>query len=216
MVDTGKTSAPALADLRPMLLCDAKRPFSDPAWAFEVKYDGYRTLAEWGPAGARLQSRNGNDVSRWFGEVTAALAAVGGRRCVIDGEICVLNEHGVASDAEFRRLFRRQARRGWVPGDDTVVFCAFDVLVLNGRSIMHRPLLQRKWHLAKLLADVPHTLPVGEIVGDGLGMFDAALQLQLEGIVAKRLDAPYQPGVRSRDWLKIKRPGAGPAERFKH
>jgi bifunctional non-homologous end joining protein LigD len=148
--------------------------------------------------------------------VTGALAAIGGKRCIVDGEICVLNEHGVAGDAEFRRLFRRQARRGWKPGDDTVVFCAFDVLVLNGHSVMHRPLLQRKRHLAKLLANVPHTLPVGEIVGDGIAMYTAASQLQLEGIVAKKLDAPYQPGVRSRDWLKIKRPGAVPAERFKH
>jgi bifunctional non-homologous end joining protein LigD len=216
-VDTGNsTPAPALANLRPMLLCDAKRPFSGPGWAFEVKYDGYRTLAEWGAHGARLQSRRGTDVSRWFGEVTAALAAIGGRRCVIDGEVCVLNKQGIAGDAEFRRLFRRQARRRWQPGDDTVVFCAFDVLVLNGRSIMHRPLLQRKWHLAKLLANVPYTLPVGEIVGDGIAMYTAAVQLQLEGIVAKKLDAPYQPGVRSRDWLKIKRPGAVPAERFQH
>jgi ATP-dependent DNA ligase len=136
VVDT-KASAPralALAELRPMLLDETKQPFSDPAWAFEVKYDGYRTLAEWGSSGARLQSRHGNDVSRWFGEVTSSLAAIGGKRCV----------------------------------------------------------------------------------GDGVAVYTAAVQLQLEGIVAKKLDAPYQPGVRSRDWLKIKRPGAVPAERFKH
>jgi bifunctional non-homologous end joining protein LigD len=123
--------------------------------------------------------------------VTSALAVIGGERCVIDGEICVLNEQGFAGDAEFRRLFRRQVREDWEPGEDTVVLCAFDILVLNGRSIMHRPLLQRKWHLAKLLANVPHTLPVGEIVGDGLSLYKVALQLQLQGIVAKKLDAPY-------------------------
>src|SRR4051794_15560877 len=102
-VDTKiSTPAPSLAELRPMLLSEARRPFTDPAWAFEVKFDGYRTLAEWSPAGGRLQSREGNDMSRWFSEVTAALASVGSkRRCVVDGEICVLNELDIAGDAEF-------------------------------------------------------------------------------------------------------------------
>jgi len=72
-----------------------------------------------------------------------------------------------------------------------VVFCAFDVLVVNGHSIMRRPLLQRKWHLPKLLVDVPHTLPVGEIVGDGDAMYRAALQLKLEDVMAKQLASTY-------------------------
>jgi bifunctional non-homologous end joining protein LigD len=216
-VDTRtRTPAPSLEQLRPMLLGQTRRPFSDPQWAFEVKYDGYRALAEWGARGARLQSRAGTDMSRWFAEVTGALAALGGARCIVDGEICVLNELGIAGDAEFRRLFRRQARRGYQAGDDAVVFCVFDALVVRGRSVMARPLLERKAHLAPLLAGVPHTLVVGEIVGEGEALFEAALQLQLEGVVAKRLAAPYQPGARSRDWLKVKRPGAVPAERFRH
>ena len=63
---------------------------------------------------------------------------------------------------------------------------------------------------------MPHTLPVGEIVDDSVAMYTAAAHLQLEGIVARKLDVPYQPVVRSHDWLKIKRPDAVPAERFKH
>src|SRR5262245_40435940 len=105
-------------------------------WAYEVKYDGYRALAEWEAGRARLKSRRGTDISGWFAEVTAALSVIAGRRCIVDGEVCVLNEQGVAGDAEFRRLFKRQARRGFKAGDDPVVYCVFDVLVLDGRSIM--------------------------------------------------------------------------------
>jgi bifunctional non-homologous end joining protein LigD len=199
-----------------MLLGEAKRAFSDSAWAFEVKFDGYRTLAEWSKAGAVLKSRRATDMTRWFGEVTAALAAIGGRRCVIDGEICVLNEHGIAGANEFNQLFRRQARRGYKTGDPQVVLCAFDALIVNGRSVMNQSLLERKRHLRRLLEHVPHTLVVPEFVGEGEALYRAAVKLELEGIVAKRLAAPYQPGVRSPDWLKIKRPGAVPAERFKH
>jgi bifunctional non-homologous end joining protein LigD len=67
-----------------------------------------------------------------------------------------------------------------------------------------------------LLADVPHTRVVEHFIGEGEALFRAALQLRLEGIIAKRIAAPYQPGVRSHDWQKIKRKGAVPAERFKH
>jgi bifunctional non-homologous end joining protein LigD len=207
--------APPLEELRPMLLEESRYPFTDLDWAFEVKFDGYRTLAEWSDTGARLQSRASTDMSRWFGEVTSALQTIGGLRCIVDGEICLLNEQGIAGDTEFRRLFKRQSRRGYREGDDTVVFVVFDALVVDDRSVMQQPLLRRKKHLQRLLG-LPHTMVLGEIVGDGEAMYRAALELRLEGIVAKRLAAPYQPGVRSPDWRKIKRPGAVPAERFKH
>ena len=199
-----------------MLLGEAKRPFTDDAYGFEVKYDGYRALAEWSADRARLQSRNGGDMSRWFEEVTASLAGIGGARCIVDGEVCVLNEQGVAGDAEFRRLFRRQARRGYRAGDDRVTFCVFDMLVHKGRSVMHRPLTERKKRLADLLTGIAHMRVVEHFIGQGEALYSAAVRLGLEGIIAKRLAAPYQPGMRSKDWLKIKRPGAVPAERFKH
>jgi bifunctional non-homologous end joining protein LigD len=208
--------APTLDELQPMLLGEAKRPFSDDAWAFEVKYDGYRALAEFGAAGVRLKSRRGTDMTAWFPELGIALGSIGGARCVVDGEICVLNEQGIAGDAEFNRLFVRQARRGYRPGDDAVTFCLFDALVVRGRSVMGRPLLERKRHLAKLTDGVPCTKVIDHWIGRGVELYQAAERMGLEGIIAKRIAAPYEPGVRSKDWLKIKRPGAVPAERFKH
>jgi bifunctional non-homologous end joining protein LigD len=192
-----------------------RRAFTDPAWAFEVKYDGFRALAEWGRNGARLKSRQGRDITGWFGEIAMVLQSIGGRRCVVDGEICVLNTDGVAGDTEFRLLLNRAARRGYKPGDDLVDFIVFDVLVLHGRSIMHRPLIERRARLLELLVGLPHVHVIHQVRERGEEMYEAALGLGLEGIVAKRLDSPYQPGVRSKDWLKIKRPGAVPRERFR-
>lgn len=204
-----------LDEIQPMLApSKAVPPFSSPEWAYEIKFDGFRCLAEWGPEGARLKSREGTDMTRWFPEVGKALAAIGGRRCIVDGEIAILNDHGIAGNEEFDRLARRAARRGKI-GSDPVVYCVFDVLVVGGRNLMRRPLLERKRHIPALLDGVPNTLPVGHIVGEGEAMYRAVLDLRLEGLVAKRLDSTYQMG-RTTDWLKIKRPGAVPAERFRH
>jgi bifunctional non-homologous end joining protein LigD len=199
-----------------MLAADAKRPFSGSDWVFEVKYDGYRALAEWDSAGARLKSRRDVDMTNWFPELALALGSMGDRRCVVDGEVCVLNDAGVAGDAEFKRLFARAARRGYKPGDDPVTFVVFDVLILFGKSVMDRPLSERRMMLEELFDEVPQIRVVDQVAEHGEAMYQAALQLSLEGIVAKRLASPYRPGVRSRDWLKIKRPGAVPAERFDH
>ena len=191
-----------------MRVREADRPFNDPRWAFEIKYAGCRCLAEWSADGARLHGREGEDVSSWFVEVTGMLAFLGGRRCVVDGVICVLNQRGVAGAPERPRLERRLARRGFRAGDDTVAYCVFDALVIAGKSVMHLPLLERKRLMRPLLAGATHVVTVADIVGDGEAMYRMALELELEGIVAKKLDAPYQPGVRSSDWLKIAaRPG---------
>jgi bifunctional non-homologous end joining protein LigD len=206
-------SAPAFAELEPMLAGEAKRPFSSPDWAFEVKYDGYRALAEWDATGARLKSRRGVDMTTWFEEVVLALTSVGGARCVVDGEICVVNEEGVAGDAEFKRLFSRSARRGYKPGDDLVTYVVFDILIAADANVMEQPLRERRALLEEVLEDVPQVRVVDQMAQHGAPMYQAALQLGLEGIVAKRLDAPYRPGVRSRDWLKVKRPSAVTAER---
>jgi bifunctional non-homologous end joining protein LigD len=209
-------AATSFAELQPMLAAEVKRPFSGPEWAFEVKFDGYRALAEWDASGARMKSRRGVDMTAWFPEVMLSLAAIGGRRCVVDGEICVLNAAGVAGDAEFRRLFHRAARRGYKRGDDATTLVVFDALVVRGRSVMEKPLHMRRAQLAGMLADTPHVKVVDQVIEHGQAMYRAAVELGLEGIVAKRLDSLYQPGVRSRDWLKIKRPGAVPVERFQH
>jgi bifunctional non-homologous end joining protein LigD len=97
-----------------------------------------------------------------------------------------------------------------------VAFCIFDVLVAGGRDVMTEPLASRKHRLSKLFpTKMDQILVLSSLEPNGEWLFDMALQLELEGVVAKRLDSPYQPGARSLDWLKIKRPGSMPAELFR-
>lgn len=194
-----------------MLLGEA-RPFDDTAWLYEIKFDGYRMLAEVDGPHVYLQSRNGANATGWFPEVVASLAGIGGGRHVIDGEMCVLDDIG---RSDFNRLHARARMRGWRPGADLVAFCVFDVLVHSGLNVMGLPLIERKKRLGKLFsAKPPSTLVVSDFEGEGRLLYDQAVQLKLEGIVAKRKDSRYVPGQRTADWLKIKRPGATPAQRF--
>jgi bifunctional non-homologous end joining protein LigD len=157
-----------------MLAGEVKRPFSNADWAFEVKYDGYRALAEWSGPTARLRSRRGIDMTGWFEEVAIALASIGGPRCVVDGEICIVNDAGIAGDAEFKRLFQRSARRGYKPGDDLVTYIVFDILVAAGSNVMDRPLTIRRSLLEELFDDVPQIRVVDQIPAHGEAMYQAA------------------------------------------
>lgn len=201
-------AAPALADLMPMLLSERKTvPTGE--WHFEIKYDGYRLLAATSPA--QLKSRSGHDATTWYPEVAAAMASLA-PGCILDGEVCVLDEYG---RSDFELLHRRSARRGKPPGSHHVAYCAFDLLVHRGRDIRTQPIEKRKAALRRVLDCCRDTLLFVDWVDDGNWLYRQALALSLEGIVAKRAGSAYAPGTRSRDWVKIKRPGAVPAERFK-
>lgn len=208
----------------PMQAPDALRPaFTDPDWLYELKFDGYRCLAgieaddhfrdlqprDQKSTSARVQllTKSGADCTAWYPEVVDALAALPGGPHVLDGEVCVLVD-GVSN---FNRL---QARgRSWKPGRDPVTFCAFDMPVHDGQRVMELPLVQRKQLLEELVAERPGILFVKDLPADA-ALFQsmtlpppAGLGLKIEGVMAKRKASTYQPGVRSPDWLKIKRPG---------
>lgn len=203
-------------DLQPMLLTATRQVPADPgAWLAEIKYDGYRLLAQADPDGVQLRSRGGTDASVWYPEIGRALSGLGPGRHVLDGEACVLDELG---RSDFNRLHERSMRRRWVDGAPPVAYVAFDLLVHDGKDIRALPLLERKARLADLLTPAPlGVLRLSHLPGAQAGqLYQAALQLKLEGIVLKRLNSPYIGGEpRSRYWLKMKRPGATPAGRFK-
>jgi bifunctional non-homologous end joining protein LigD len=201
----------------PMLLHEGKRipPFDQPGWIYELKFDGYRLMAGIHDRQVQLATRNGADATRWFPEVVQGLAQLTGGPHILDGEVCVLDERGVS---DFNRLQDRARRRCFYPDCDPVVFCAFDLLALDGRSLVGQPVEERKGQLAALLSPAPPSvLYVGHFdAAHGRLMFEQAVhQLQLEGLVAKRMGSPYRPGERSADWVKVKRKGAIPAERFR-
>lgn len=207
---SSKPSAPTLAELRPMLLCERKTIPRGPGWHFEIKYDGYRLLASTGDA-PRLKSRNGANATTWFPELIESLATLPAGY-ILDGEVCVLDDIG---KSDFERLHARARRKGWYRGADAVAYCVFDLLVGKRKDLRTQPIERRKGALRKLLAEPPPGLLYVDSVDDGAWLYGHALTLGLEGVVGKRAGSIYQSGERSPDWQKIKRPGAVPAKRFK-
>jgi bifunctional non-homologous end joining protein LigD len=189
-----------------MMATEGGKPFTSADWIYEIKYDGYRCLARAGGGEpTELRTKSGVDCTKWFPEVADLLGTLPGGPHVIDGEACVLDSIG---RSDFERLQARARRRRWVPGADPVTFCAFDLLYLDGRSVMALPLVERKAMLEQLLAPLRGRLViVGDLPARAALFEHAVLGAKLEGFVAKRLASPYLPGVRSPDWLKIKRPG---------
>lgn len=200
--------APTLDDLQPMLLTERKTIPQEPGWHYEIKYDGYRMLATTGTP--RLKSRNGADATAWFPELVTALSALPAGY-ILDGEVCVLDDIG---RSDFERLHARARRKAWCKGVDLVAYCVFDLLVAKGKDLRGQPLERRKSALRRLLPEPRAGLLYVDSDDDGAWLYGHALSLGLEGVVAKRAGSLYQAGERSRDWIKIKRPGAVPPKRF--
>lgn len=208
-------------NLLPMLLDERKvAPEDQEGYLVEPKFDGYRVLAEFGEGRCRMRSKNGADCTRWFAEVAAALVSLKCGHTIVDGEMCVLDEFGRSN---FEAVHTRALRRRYTEGTPAVTYCVFDLLAVNGRDITKEPLEERKGRLATIMEayEPEHTLYVQHMSSDDVDrpiswLYDHALQLHLEGVVAKRADSIYRPGERVREWFKLKRPGAVPKERFKH
>jgi bifunctional non-homologous end joining protein LigD len=198
-----------------MLLSQERRPLlGQSGWLYEIKFDGYRLVAGVDAGQVELRTRNGVDATKWFPEVVAGLKTIKGGPHILDGEICVLDDLG---RSDFNRLQDRAKRRKWCEGADPVVFCVFDLLARDGRSLIGLPIEARKQQLQELLTPQPaSTIYVGHFDWEhGPELFAKAQTLKLEGLVAKREGSLYLPGERSKDWVKCKVPGSVPPERFK-
>jgi bifunctional non-homologous end joining protein LigD len=190
----------------PMLARLGELPRDEDGWAFEVKWDGVRAIAYAEPGRLRLESRNLNDVTARYPELKPLSRALGARTAVLDGEIVAFDEEGRPS---FERLqqrmhltsesqVRRRARS--VP----VVYAVFDVLYLDGRSLMDLPYRRRRERLDELELAGPNWQAPRYHVGQGAALLTATRERGLEGVVAKRLDSPYEPGRRVATWVKVK------------
>jgi bifunctional non-homologous end joining protein LigD len=170
-------------------------------WAHELKFDGYRLLVTVHSGEVTLETRNGNDWTKRLPALAATLARLDVDAAVLDGELVALDERGIA---DFQRL-QNSLSEGENGGH---VYYAFDLLHLNGKDLRSAPLTERKRALAELLQSAPKdlapTLRLSEhVVGQGPEFFQKACELGVEGIISKRVSAPYRSG-RGRDWLKIK------------
>jgi bifunctional non-homologous end joining protein LigD len=193
--------------IEPMLARTGELPADDGSWAYEMKWDGLRALAYVSDGRARLLSRTGQDITRDYPELAGLGAALGSRQTVLDGEIVALGGDGWP---DFELLQQRMNAR---PGpayqrllsEVPVTYLAFDLLHLDGRSLLDEPYQQRRAQLSALgVTGARWQTPPSFTSETGTDVQAVSKQHGLEGIVAKRLASRYEPGKRTGSWRKIK------------
>jgi len=183
----------APAGYAPMLATPADRLPGRGRWLHEVKWDGYRVVARIEGGVASLTSRRGVDMGVRFAAVARALPhALRTSDCVVDGELCMLDEDGRPSFSLMQR------------GEGSPAYYLFDLLELERRPLIDQPLEERREQLAELLVEGNPLVRLSAGFEDGAALLKAVVAQNLEGVVAKRLGSPYRPGRRTADWVKVK------------
>jgi bifunctional non-homologous end joining protein LigD len=176
----------------PMKAAIGNLPADDENWAFEIKWDGYRTLAFVDDGRVRLQSSNLIDVTPKYPELDGLAASVNASSAIIDGELVVLDADGRPSF----ELMQQHATQ--------VAFYVFDVLSIDGHDTIGLPYEQRRELVLGLVEAGPNWMVPAHRVGDGQALVDATVERGLEGVMAKRLGSVYVPGKRTPNWRKVK------------
>jgi bifunctional non-homologous end joining protein LigD len=181
--------------VQPMLATLIDKPFNEPGWIYEVKWDGYRAIALMNKGNVNLISRNNKSFDEKFYPVKQVLEDWK-INAVVDGEVAVLNENGIAHFGTLQN-WRSEA-------DGQLIYYVFDILWLNGKNLKELPLIDRRTILKNIL-------PSGTLIRfsenfetNATEFLEAAANLGMEGIMAKKEDSPYIEGERTRSWLKIK------------
>ena len=172
-----------------------KKPFDDPDWIFEVKWDGYRAITVIQGGAISLNSRNLVSLNQKFSPIVDSLREFK-FEAILDGEIVVVDDRG---HADFQMLQDYNKT-----GSGHLVYYVFDLLYFKGHDLTGLPLLRRKELLKKVLPLSPRLKFSDHIVKDGVLFFSVIKQKGLEGMVAKHAQSAYQIGKRSRQWLKVK------------
>ncbi len=184
----------AQSDLEPMLATHGSvDKLSSIVWAFEGKWDGYRLLVDADHGELRLRSRSGRDVTREYPQLEALAADLAEHHVILDGEVVALDETGVPSFGEMQNRAR----------STRIEFWAFDILQLDGRSLLRAKYSDRR-RLLETLAQGGGLIVPEQLTGDGPAALEYAHEHRWEGVVAKKRDSTYQPGRRSRSWIKDK------------
>jgi bifunctional non-homologous end joining protein LigD len=199
------------ATLRPMLARPLAEPFDSTDHLFEPSWGGLRAIAFIGPAdaagtgGVRLIDGDGRDLAASLPELAGLAVRIDARSAVLDGELVVVAANGLADADELgRRLSGKSGR--------PVAFLAFDLLHVDGRSLLSAPLDRRRQQLRRVLRPGDEVVAVPAIAAEGRALYDAAAAQGIAGIMARQRSSPYLPGVRSRLWRFIAAPGGVPGD----
>jgi bifunctional non-homologous end joining protein LigD len=204
--------------IEPMLATLASKPFSDPDWLFEIKWDGYRLLAVVRDGKVKLWTRSLKDGETYFPSLLTPPTWIEAKQAIVDGEVVALDGDGRPDFSLLQeRISERRtgsgggARRGagrgtgdGAPAGGPLVYQVFDLLYLDGRSLLGVPLEDRKRLLRSVLKESNRVRYASHVVGEGEAFMEAARQNQLEGVVAKLRRSRYEPGRRTPAWLKLK------------
>jgi bifunctional non-homologous end joining protein LigD len=177
----------------PMLATLAEKLPAGRGWLFEAKWDGYRTVAYVVNGDPELRTRKDQDYTERFRAVASAIPrALRTSNCVLDGEVCAIDEQG-------RTSFSAMQKGGY-----PLVYYVFDLLELEGEPLVDLPFVERRKRLDEILDRRNRTVQLSEAFEDGRALKQAAIDQGLEGVMAKRASSRYEPGRRSHDWLKVK------------
>jgi DNA ligase D-like protein (predicted ligase)/DNA ligase D-like protein (predicted 3'-phosphoesterase) len=182
---------------KPMLAKEAPQPFTDDDWVFEVKWDGFRAIAYVEGGGVSVRSRNQKELKGDFPELEELREQEGSM--VFDGEIVILT----GGKVDFQAMLERG--KGTRTAGASAVYVVFDILEKNGAPLIDLPLMERKRILREAVKETRHVLLADYVEAKGEAYYQAVLEKGLEGVMAKKKMSPYTPGVRSGDWLKIKK-----------
>ena len=190
-------------DVGPMLATLADKPFSDPDWLFEIKWDGIRALAYLEGGHVRLQSRTGRDITKQYPDLRDLAKHIDADSAILDGEIVVLDEDGRSN---FERLQSRMNVRSPSPElvkQAPVIYYVFDLLYCDGQDLRQTPLIERKELLRRVLRSQPPVVYADHLLERGKELLEQARQHGLEGVIGKRVRSVYTED-RSHFWLKFK------------
>ncbi len=178
-----------------MLAKETEKPFDDKNWIYEIKWDGYRAIAEIKNGNVKLYSRNGITFENSYPIVVQELEKFK-QNAILDGEIVVLNDEG---HPEFQLLQHYESNT-----HRPINFCVFDILSLNGKNTCELPLTERKKLLQSIIKKSPVVKYSEHLFERGIAFFNVSAEKNLEGIMAKKADSQYYIGKRTNEWLKIK------------
>lgn len=189
--------------IRPALATLTDHPFSDPAWLFEIKWDGVRTIAAVRGGKVQMWSRSEREITREYPELAGIARNVDAREAWLDGEIVTLDSEGRSDFQKLQLRFGVQKPSLKLIEQAPVVYYVFDLLYLDGHDLRNVPLVKRKELLRQVLHDDSRIRYSDHVIENGTGLFHVAVNRNLEGIVAKEISSAY-PSGRSSKWLKIK------------